>query len=305
MKRVHTGPPLGQLDLNLLRVFDVVHREGSLSRAAEVLSLTQSAVSHAVARLRRELDDPLFVREGSQMVATPLATRLAPAIRDALTALERALSGRRAFDPAVDLDRLTVAIPDELEAVVLPALRSRVTTAAPGLLVAGVRFDLERLQLELATRSVDVAVGVLHPGGPDVRRERLIDDALCVVARKRYRRLDSRKYLAAGHVAVSPRRDGPSIEDTALEQASLRRRVVARCQRYETALRIVAESDLILTAPRHFADRLASVLGLHVLRTPVPLPAAQVDLYWHRRSEDDPANRWIRAQVRQVFRDGV
>ena len=303
MKRVHGPVPLGQLDLNLLRVFAVVHREGSLSRAGEALSLTQSAVSHAVARLRQHLGDPLFVREGPRMVPTALAHRIAPAIADALAAVERALAGGGAFDPRVDLAQVTIAIPDEIEPAVLPPLRALLTAAAPGVVVAGVRFDVERLRADLASRAIDVAVGVLHPGDPDVRREHLIDDEFCVVSRKRHRGLDRAAYLALGHVAVALRRDLPAIEDALLAQASVHRRVVVRCQRYETALRIVAESDLILTAPRHFAVPLAPTLALHVLRPPVPLPAAQLNLYWHRRSDDDPANQWIRAQLRRLSLD--
>ena len=303
MKRVHGRSPLGQLDLNLLRVFVVVHREGSLSRAGETLALTQSAVSHAVARLRQHLDDPLFVREGARMVPTPLAQRVASSIADALASVERALAGGRAFDPSVDMVQLTLAIPDEIEPAVLPPLRALLTMTAPGVVLAGVRFDLDRLRADLASRAIDVAVGVLHPGDPDVRREHLIDDEFCVVSRKRHRRLDRDAYLAHGHVAVSVRRDTPSIEEDLLAQASAHRRVVVRCQRYETALRIVAESDLLLTAPRHFAMPLAPTLGLHVLRPPVPLPAAQLNLYWHQRSDDDPANQWIRAQLRRLSLD--
>ena len=164
MKRVHGRSPLGQLDLNLLRVFVVVHREGSLSRAGETLALTQSAVSHAVARLRQHLDDPLFVREGARMVPTPLAQRVASSIADALASVERALAGGRAFDPSVDMVQLTLAIPDEIEPAVLPPLRALLTMTAPGVVLAGVRFDLDRLRADLASRAIDVAVGVLHPG---------------------------------------------------------------------------------------------------------------------------------------------
>src|SRR5262247_3367986 len=109
----HDASRLNQLDLNLLHVFDVVAREGNLSEAARALSVTQSAVSHAIARLRAQLDDPLFVRRGRGVAATPLAVRLAPAIRDAMAALERGLAGGRDFDPRRDVARLTLALPDE------------------------------------------------------------------------------------------------------------------------------------------------------------------------------------------------
>src|SRR4051812_8677800 len=96
-------PSIDQLDLNLFRVFDVVFRERNLRRAAATLAVTQSAVSHALGRLRQQLGDPLFARQGRGLVPTALAQQLAPAVRDSLDGLQRALVSRRDFDPRRDL----------------------------------------------------------------------------------------------------------------------------------------------------------------------------------------------------------
>src|SRR5579885_3192740 len=106
----HDAPRFDRVDLNLIRVFDVVYRERHLTRAAQTLFLSQSAVSHALARLRRQLGDPLFERQGRGVVPTPLARRLAPQIGEALAGLRLALQGDRAFRPEHDLRQLTIAI---------------------------------------------------------------------------------------------------------------------------------------------------------------------------------------------------
>jgi len=172
MTDAHDISRLSQLDLNLLHVFDVVAREGNLSEAARGLSVTQSAVSHAIARLRDQLGDPLFVRQGRGVAPTPLAERLAPAIRQAMAVLERALAARGAFDPGLDVPRLTLALPDEVEPMVLPVLRARLARTAPGLVLASVRIDRPRMRADLWNRKLDAALDVpQHPRQPQLRRQ--------------------------------------------------------------------------------------------------------------------------------------
>jgi DNA-binding transcriptional LysR family regulator len=301
MRTLHDTPRLDQLDLNLLHVFDVIAREGGLSRAAAALSLTQSAVSHALARLRAQLGDPLFVRRGRGVAPTPLAERLAPAIGDALAALERALADRREFDAGRDVRRLTLALHDELEPMLLPRLYRQLVRSAPGLQLAGVRLDRARLRADLWTGKIDLALDVPMPPDPDVRHERVLSDSLCVAASPRRRRLDRAAYLAASHVVVTSRRRGAALEDFMLGARGLERRVTVRCRRYETALAIVADSDLLLTLPRDQVSHRRGSLAVRVFPIPVRLPPMQLHLHWLRQSEDDPAHRWIRQEVRRCL----
>lgn len=302
MRTPHDFPRLGQLDLNLLHVFDVIAREGNLSRAAAALSLTQSAVSHALARLRAQLGDQLFVRRGRGVAPTPLAERLAPAIGQGLAALERALADRRGFAPERDVTHLTLALHDELEPMVLPRLHAQLVRAAPGLLLAGVRLDRARLRSDLWTGKLDLALDVLLPPDPDVRHEPVWSDSLCVAASRRRRRLDRAAYLADRHVAVTSRRRGAAMEDFLLGARGLERRVAVRCRRYETALAIVAESDLLLTLPRDQIAHRRGSLAVRVFPIPIRLPPIELHLYWHRHKDDDPAHRWIRQEVRRCLR---
>ena len=292
------GPAAGLegVDLNLLHVFDVVYRERNLTRAAERLSLTPSAVSHALARLRGRFDGALFVRDGRGVAPTPLAERLAPRVRRGLALLQDALHGAASFVPERDLGAVTVAMHDALEASVLPPFAARLGARAPGALVASVRLERARLARDLASGRVDLAVDVALPTGPEVLHRLLRRDAFCVVSARR-RRLDARAYLAARHVTVSSRPTGLSVEDLLLSRLGHPRDVAVRCQHYEAAFRLVAQSDLLLTLPRHRAEALGAALGNHLLPMPLPLPPVELHVYWHRQADDEPRSRWLRAEL--------
>lgn len=292
---------LNRIDLNLFRVFDIIDRERSLSRAATVLCLSQSAVSHALSRLREQLEDPLFVRQGRGVAPTPLARQLAPAIRDALASLHGALQRQRPFLPERDVERLVLAMHDELEPILLPALFNRLRSIVPRLRVSCVRLDRGNLKADLAAGRLDLAIDVAQPTDPDLLHEPLLQDSFCVVAAASRRRLDADTYMAAQHIAVSSRRTGLPIEDYLLSRQGLQRDVVLRCQHFQAAGRIVAESKLLLTMPRHHASLLLPALAVRLLKLPLPMPPLEVHLYWHRQSDVEPANRWLREELHAVM----
>lgn len=291
---------LQRIDLNLFRVFDVVYRERSLSRAAGVLYLSQSAVSHALARLREQIDDPLFVRQGRGVTPTPLARQLSPVIRDALASLQGALQRQRPFEPGRDVERVVLAMHDELEPILLPPLFAQLRRQVPRLAVASVRLDRANLKADLAAGRVDLVVDVAQPTDPELLHEPLLQAEFCVAATARRRRLGAEDYLGAQHVAVSSRRTGLPIEDFLLSRQGLQRDVVLRCQHYEAAGRIVVGSDLLLTLPRHQAELLRTTLELKLFKLPLALPPMDVHLYWHRQVDAEPASRWLRDELREV-----
>jgi DNA-binding transcriptional LysR family regulator len=289
---------LHRIDLNLFRVFDVVYRERNLSRAAAVLYLSQSAVSHALARLREQIGDPLFTRQGRGVAPTPLARQLAPAIRDALSSLQGALQHQRSFEPERDVERVVLAVHDELEPILLPPLLRRLRRVAPRLTVASVRLDRANLKGDLAAGRLDVAIDVAQPTEPELQHAALLHAEFCVAAASNRRRLTAKEYLAAEHVSVSSRRTGLPIEDFLLSRQGLQRQVVLRCQHYQTAGRIVASSGLLLTLPRPHAELLRSTFPLRLFKPPLALPPMEVHLYWHRQADAEPASRWLREELR-------
>jgi DNA-binding transcriptional LysR family regulator len=142
-------------------------------------------------------------------------------------------------------------------------------------------------------------VDAAQVAGAELRHTSLAHDQFCVVSR-RGARIDVRRYLAARHVMVSSRRTGAALEDILLNQLGVQRRVVLRCQRYEAACRIVADSDLLLTAPRLRARAVAAHMRLVLLPLPFELPPFDMRMYWHRQVDTDLRSRWLRSELEAV-----
>jgi DNA-binding transcriptional LysR family regulator len=299
MKSVRGAASVGGLDLNLLHVFHVVYRERSVSQAARILAVSQSAVSHSLGRLRVRLGASLFEQQGRGLVPTAMADRLAPAVEAALRHLEVALADRRDFDPGRDVRRLVVAMPSQLEQLFLPPLVKKTSQVAPGIALHSVRFDRARMKQDLESGMLDVVVDASAPNDPELSSECLLEDTLCVVAANEIDRpMDLAAYTAARHVAVSSRRKGPSLVDILLIQQGLRRAIAVRCQRYEAACQIALSSDLLLTLGYTHASFLARAFPLHVLPVDFSLPSFRVHLYWPQRRDEDRAVLWLRTLLR-------
>jgi DNA-binding transcriptional LysR family regulator len=300
MKKVHGSSLLAELDLNLLYVFHVVYREKSVSQAAAILSVSQSAVSHAIGRLRMRLGGSLFEQQGRGLVPTPMADRLAPEVSVALMRLEGALAGRQEFDPRRDITHLTVAMPSQLEPLVFPALFAQLMQKTPGVTVHSVRLDRANMRRDLDNGVFDAALDAAQPKDPELSSHCLLRDTLCVVAARGRERIDREAYLAARHVAVSSRRHGPSLVDVLLLQDGLRRTIGVRCQRYETACEIAASSDLLLTMGSRHAAYLSRAIALSAPPLDMELPSYSVYLYWTRRRDRDPTMLWVRNILRDI-----
>lgn len=306
MNQIHSRTD--QLDLNLLKVFEAVYREQNLSRAAQSLYLTPSAVSHALARLRQQFGDPLFVRDGRRMSPTPACQRIAPLLTDALSRLRELLQQWDRFDPAQARQGFRIGMPDATETALLPALAQALHAQAPGATLASVAVARRELGRELAAGQVDLAIDVALPISEPVRHQPLFQDGFCVVMRAGHalaKRLSLKQYLQARHVAVSTRASGQVIEDIALLNLGLQRPIALRCQNYHSACEVVAQSDALLTMPAGLAGRIIGRSRLLRVAVPFALPAAQLHLYWHANSELDPANRWLREVVVGVCERGL
>ena len=294
---------LNRLDLNLLHVFDTIYREGSLTRAARALHLTQPAVSHSLSRLREHFDDPLFSRQGNQMVPTPLARRFLESMRPGLTQIQSAVNQFHAFDPANQRKTYSLALRDILESTFLPKLMGRLESY-PELEIISQRVPRRDMETQLAAGKLDFAVDVLLPVSNQTGHELLRHDRLVVLARKGHPLtsdgLTLDKYLEAKHVLVSSRSEGPGIEDFELSRFGVQRDIRLRCQHYYAACRVAEGTDLLLTMPENYARIIAERADIDILTTPVDLPGIDVHLYWHKAYEREPALIWFRGQLASV-----
>lgn len=294
---------LNRLDLNLLHVFDTIYREGSLTRASRILHLTQPAVSHSLGRLRQHFDDPLFVRQGNQMIPTPTARRLAEVVRPGLGQIQGALNQFHAFEPGAQHKIFNLGLRDVLESTFLPSLMSDLARY-PRIEINSQRIARREMEGQLAGGKLDFAVDVLLPVGEHTGHERLHKDELIVVARRDHplagAAMTLENYLQARHVLVSSRKEGPGIEDFELSRLGHQRSIALRCQHYFAGCRVAAGSDLLVTMPATYARLLSQHLDVEISPAPAEMPAVDVHLYWHRPYEREPALLWMRECLHRV-----
>lgn len=290
-----------QIDLNLFVVFDAIYAEGGVTQAGRRLNLSQPAISHALRRLRSAVNDPLFVRQGQSIVPTPVARQMIASVRQSLQGLKATLGKVSGFDPATARIRFTIGMRDVLESVALPPLMKNVVRRAPFIDIAVVKSSRRELEMELASGAIDVAIDVLLPLPENVRRIRIAPQPLAVIARRGHPKirgsLDLKTYLAQEHIVVSSRRRGQALEDYELSRRGLQRHVRLRCQHYFAASRVVGQTDLLCTMTEPLARILVKLSTTQVLPLPLKMPSFDTFLYWHAHVEEDPANRWLRAQL--------
>lgn len=296
MKRVH----LGNVDLNLLVVLDALLRESSATKAARRLAKTQSAISHALARLRDTFDDPLFVRVGPTLRPTPRAESLRTPLAEVLDRAT-ALLGSEDFDPARLERTFAVGSNDLLENVAFPGLLAELTLIAPRVSIIA-RPTGDEIERSLQTRDVDVAfITQLHTEA-GVMIEHLFDDKLELLLRKGHpalrKPIDLDAYCAMQHVLVAPRGHAGGPVDDALEKRGRKRHIALRTPSFTAALRVVAATDLVCALPSRYAR---TAPGVVVTR---PLPVAEIRhsfrLAWSAALDADPAHRWFRGVLRRA-----
>jgi DNA-binding transcriptional LysR family regulator len=293
------------IDLNLLRVFDAVLRERGVTRAAARLGLTQPAVSNALARLRALFGDALFVRTPAGMDATPFARGVAEPVRQALALLESALAHGPGFEPATSTRAFRFYMSDLGQVEFLPPLVERVQGVAPGVRLEAVASDLEHISDALGAGALDLAVGFLPALGPPVQRHALFRDPYVCLMRADHpgieKKLTKKKFLEASHVLVTYRGGGHRVIEEALERAGVARRIALRVPHFTVVPMVLERTDLILTLPARVARVYERRGNFRSLPPPVPIPQAEVAVYWHERFEADPGNRWLREQIIELF----
>lgn len=292
---------LTRYDLNLLRIFDAIFVKGGVSAAARHLHLSQPAISHALAKLRTQFEDPLFVRQGNRLVPTSAARAIAEPVREALLGLDAALDAATAFDPAQTTREFRIGVRLSGEMPRFSSLVARVRAEAPHVALASVTFRRRDLVMMLGNGDLDLALDVALPGDDRMGRHYLGTEPIVVVARKRHPRVDGAidldTYLALDHIVATARPYGPGIEDMALERMGLARRVAVRCQHAITAWQIVAASDMLFALPKSHAAVLDAMWPMQLLDLPLPVEPGGSYLYWHQAAEADPGLGWLRGII--------
>jgi DNA-binding transcriptional LysR family regulator len=303
------------LDLNLLRVFDEVMTERSLTRAAHKLSLTQPAVSNALRRFREAMGDELIKRSGQEMAPTPRALALWPAVRDALRQLQEVITPSR-FVPSESSATFVLVMADATAAELLPGLIEVMDRDAPGVSIRVVPLTTRDPRRLLEAQAIDLAIGYFPAVFADLTARAQAGEAVAFAHQRLYsgeyvcvmRRehplasapLTLERYCAARHMLVSFSGRPFGFVDEALAQLGRERRIVLTVNQFFTAAKVAANSNLLTVLPRHFVSTTGFAEQLVLRELPYPVPAVQVDALWPDRVHRLSAHEWLRATIAAV-----
>ena len=297
---------LRNVDLNLLLPLKALLHERNVTRAAERIHLSQSAMSRTLTRLRSELGDELLVRVGRGYELTPRGSALLDELGQVLPRLARLWAGEP-FSAAQSEAHIRLAMTDYAASVVLPPLAALCGQVAPGITLEVVPWH-ERAHEDSEIVATHLILSPLAVPST-FRVEPLFQDVfLCVLGRKLRRGKTSitlNDYLRFRHISVETQPNQQNLIDRSLGEAGLRRRVALHLPYFLAAIRLLETTDLVLTMPARIAEPVLGRLGLPCLKAPKEIPPIRYSMVWHPRFDSDLLHVWLRETVRRIFRPSV
>ena len=292
-----------EIDLKLLRLLDSLYATRSVTRTAEHIALSQPTVSIGLARLRKMLSDPLFVRTSEGMQPTPRTEDLMPAVRQVLAGMSQLISSASQFDAATSERTFRIFMTDASHITLMPRLFGHVHALAPGIRLEAATIG-PQMASELQSGEADLSLGLIPGLEAGFYQQALFDQDWICLANPRHPRLGAKltlkTYLTEAHVGIVSG-TGATLLDNALYRAGQQRQVQLALPGFLGLPAILQGSDLIATLPRHIGETLAHSAGLRVLPCPLPIDGFTVKQYWHTRFHHDPANTWLRGICSSLF----
>ena len=278
----------------------------SVIRTADAVGLSQPATSAALARLRGVFDDALFVRAGSEMKPTPKALELAPAVHRVVETISTEILQQAAFEPARAERTFTILTPDIGEMAFIPGVLQRLRLEAPHVRLHAVSMRRKAAAEALESGQAELAVGFF----PDLQKTGFFQQGLfktsytCVTCANNSHagpRMSLKQFLAARHVVVRPEGREHTF-DRLLEEKGHHRQVMLELSHFMSLLAILPGSDLVATVPDDIATAVGRYIPLKTIELPMRAPMIDVQQFWHRRMQHDPANKWLRGVFHAVNR---
>src|SRR5579863_833330 len=300
-----------ELDLNLIPYLVAMEDTRNVSRAAELLGVSQPRVSTALGRLREYFADPLFVRTSRGMEPTPRALALIPAAREALGHIERGVRDAQQFDPATTTLTFSIALSDVGEIVFLPRLLQLFAERAPYANLRSVSLSPSHVERGLESGDVDLAVGYFPDlSGNNFFQQRLFTHRFICLMRTGHplagAPLTLDTFLACGHAVVRAEGRSQEVLEKFLEKKRIRRRAVLETPHFMSLPFILARTDLIATVPHAIGFAYAAEhASITLVEPPLPLPHFDLKQHWHRKYHNDPRMTWLRGVVSELFNDAA
>ena len=299
---------LAKLDLNLLLVFHHLLILKRVSAVADLLNMSQPAVSSALGRLRSSLNDELFIRTQGGMTPTPYALQLAEPVAMALDGLQQALNVRGAFDPQTSTRNFSIALTDVGEMYFLPVLVNALSKAAPGVTLQIVSVALSALKEDMSTGKIDLAMGLLPQLQAGFFQQSLFKQKYVCLMRKKHA-LAQRQSIcvpdlyAAEHVRVLASGTGHGRVDLALDKQKYKRNVRLTVPHYVALGDVLQHANLIAIVPERFGQRILKPFDLVMRELPVKVDDSAIHQCWHGRLHRDPGHQWLRQLMCKLFGD--
>lgn len=295
---------ISSFDLNLFVVMNAIYTEGSLTKAAEVVGITQPAVSNALARLRDKFDDELFIRTGSGMVPTHKTENIISDVQNALNLMQRSINEPGEFNPTSSERVFRISLGDISEGRILPYLLEYINKNSPGIVIESYYTARKDILHSLATNELNFAVDPIIPRSKDVKTQKVFSDNFVCAHRANHPltkliKLDLDALLELKFINISNRKRGPAVIDTELAKLQLQRNIVLRAQHFLVTPEIVRNTDLVLVCSRSFAKK----HGLNFKELPIELPPVEQYLIWHNSDDNDGSHIWMRELIAQAFRE--
>lgn len=288
-----------RIDINLYPLFVSVYEQKSISKAAQILCITQSAASHALQRLRQHLQDDLFVRAGAKMLPTPFAEQIYPVIKNALIAIQSISVQKQQFEPTM-VQTLKIAVHDEIEPIIFPKLVEHFQNSHLDIQFFSIKLDRKTIVADLAAQQIDFVIDLEQNFGDKISYQSLVQDHFVVCSQ--HPQMNQETYFSSPHIGVSSRRTGVLVEDIYLNRKKLSRQIFLRCQHYSTALQILnQQTDAILTIPKNILAHLQVAESLNIFEVPVELPAINLGMYWHSDLEENSRHVFLRSEISKIF----
>lgn len=298
---------LSRIDLNLFVLFEAVREEAHVGRAAERLNLSPSAVSHGLSRLRRLLNDPLFLRTPKGVVPTDRAEELAGPVAELLAQARRVVATAEPFDPATSSRRFTIGAPDGALAAILLPLLDRLRETAPSIDIAirqvlplPGQVEADRAWsgglADLESRALDIAILPVEGAPARFTLRPLFAEEFVIGMRKGHpfaKRPSLDRYCEARHLVVSMAGDPYGFVDKALAEHGRSRRIALTAPNFMLALALVADSDMLAALPKSLLSRNAQRFGLQSVKAPLPLPGFQISVVATRAALTDAGVAWL------------
>jgi DNA-binding transcriptional LysR family regulator len=290
---------LRKLDLNLLIALDVLITESSVTKAAERLEMSQSAMSHALKRLRIILNDDILIRTSREMEVTPYARQISDRVRQILLEIQSSLLEKEAFNPATAKNTFRIAASDYVEATIGINLVQQLTTQAPGIRIRVTNLHKETVMNALDENFIDLIINARLPlKNWHVEQNLYREEFVCVIrSDAALTELSVEDYIRRSHLLVSMRDDFQGAGDEILERQQQSRQVIWSTPHFMAMPFLLANSDCVALLPRRMAQQCAKAMNLKLLPPPIEIEGFTVSMIWHQRNTNRPQHQWLREQI--------